>query len=467
MIDKIGRKDIVGKIAYLIHNLPRDQHFCLALNGSWGSGKSVVIELLREELVKHPEYIVVHYDAWKNNFYSDPLIAMLYCILDTLEHATAEEVSASIKSKKIKKTALTVAAEMGGAVVEAAAEKNKVIGFIKAAIEKIKAVIKAYKETALTNNPEVEEYKSYASFLNQTIAQLNGITAQEFLKGKQTRLIVLVDEIDRCLPNEQLIVLEKLHHLFNVENCAVIVALNKEAIQKNFEKNYGGNSEDYLRKFFQYNFELQTNAATLLKNRLIDLFYEVNDKRDEALLEKSVDFIVDDIVQVALEIKSNAENVKRINNRDIEKYISDGSFILKSIVNYPPVFLWFALRLLLYRMFRDDLLKSVIDENHLDQIFIDDLKGFLGVKAEGNGYSDWQIPYGGNYVKVRYTYYTNPSYDDLLFLFNLCRYRNNEAAIQVYIGVVRNLTFVNYKKDPMGIIKQLKTILLEMERYGN
>ena len=466
MIDKIGRKDIVDKIDYLIENLPRDQHFCLALNGSWGSGKSVVIELLREELVKHSEYIVVHYDAWKNNFYSDPLIAMLYCILDTLEQATSEEISDSIKSKKLKKTASTVAAKVGGAIVEAATEKVKVVGIIKDAIEKIKAVIKAYKETALTNNPEVEEYKSYASFLNQTIAQLNEITAEEFLKDKQTRLIVLVDEIDRCLPNEQLIVLEKLHHLFNVKNCAVIVALNKEAIQKNFEKNYGGNSEDYLRKFFQYNFELPTNAAILLKNRLIDLFYEINDKRDEALLEKSVDFIVDDIVQVALEIKSNAGNVKQINNRDIEKYISDGSCILRSIVNYHPVFLWFALRLLIYRMFRDDLLKSIIDENHLNRIFIDDLKRFLGGKAEENDYSNWQIPYNGKYVQVRYQYYTNLSYDDLLFLFNLCRYRNNEAAIQVYIGVVRNQTFVNYKKDPMGIIKQLKTILLEMERYG-
>ena len=48
MDDKIGRKDIVNKIDYLIETLPQNEHFCLALNGAWGSGKSVVIELLRD-----------------------------------------------------------------------------------------------------------------------------------------------------------------------------------------------------------------------------------------------------------------------------------------------------------------------------------------------------------------------------------------------------------------------------------
>ena len=75
--DKIGRQDIVDKICYLIDNLPKDDNFCLSLNGAWGSGKSFVLSLLQERLLQTDENIVVYYDAWKNNFYSDPLIAML------------------------------------------------------------------------------------------------------------------------------------------------------------------------------------------------------------------------------------------------------------------------------------------------------------------------------------------------------------------------------------------------------
>ena len=44
--DKIGRKEIVEKICWLVDNLQKDQHFCLALNGEWGSGKSFVLDMV-------------------------------------------------------------------------------------------------------------------------------------------------------------------------------------------------------------------------------------------------------------------------------------------------------------------------------------------------------------------------------------------------------------------------------------
>lgn len=465
MIDKIGRKDIVDKICYLIDNLPEDQNFCLALNGAWGSGKSVVVELLKDSLSQHPEYIIVHYDAWKNNFYSDPLIAMLYCILDTLENAAAEEVSESITSKRERKAVSKMIVEVGGAVVDALSERNKVIGFIKSAIDKIRTVIKAYKETALTNNPEVEEYKSYASFLNQTINQLNEITGQTLIKDKQTRLVVLVDEIDRCLPNEQLVILERLHHLFNVKNCAVIVALNKDAIHKNFEKNYGGNSEDYLRKFFQYNFELPINAVALLKNRLIDVFYDINDKREKAIIEKGVNFIIDDMEKVASGMIQDGVNAIKLDNRDIEKYISDASNILKSIVNYHPALLWFTLRMLFYWLFKKDLYKRIVEEKYYNAVFISELSSYYGIKNEQPSRISIYVNYKGGAQYVDYYIYSNKSYNDLLFLFNFCRYRDNQFMLKQFVNVVENISFE--KPNISEVIAQIKTVLSEMERYGN
>lgn len=465
MIDKIGRKDIVNKIDYLIDTLPQGQNFCLALNGAWGSGKSVVIELLKEKLLAHPEHIVVHYDAWKNSFYSDPLIAMLYCILDTLENSVSDEISDSIISKRAKQTVVTVTTKIGEAVVDAVAEKSKIIGFIKNAIQKVKEVIKTYKSTALTNNPEVEDYKSYASFLNQTIKQLNEITDQSFFENRQTKFVILVDEIDRCLPNEQLIVLERLHHLFDVHNCAVIVALNKDAIHKNFEKNYGGNSEDYLRKFFQYNFELSTNAVVLLKNRSIDLFYEINDKRTEAIIEKGVNFIIDDIVKVAADLIED-DRTKKIDNRDMDKYINDCSVMLKSVVDYHPALLWFTMRLYLYRLFRNDFYKKIIDEKNSNLIILWELGSLYGMKDEPINQVEGNINYNGRLRHINYCFYpNNHSYDDLLYLFNLFRFRNNQFMLYEFGRVVQNYTFD--KKEVNELVEKIKTILFEMERYGD
>ena len=79
-----------------------------------------------------------------------------------------------------------------------------------------------------------------------------------------------MDEIDRCLPDEQLKILERLHHLFDVKNCVVICAVNKKSIIKNFKTTYGGNGEEYLRKFFDYNVRLGTKGDLYLSYLLQD-----------------------------------------------------------------------------------------------------------------------------------------------------------------------------------------------------
>lgn len=50
--DLIGRKEIVEKIYALIKNLSKDEHFCLALDGEWGSGKSFVILEVQKNIVQ-------------------------------------------------------------------------------------------------------------------------------------------------------------------------------------------------------------------------------------------------------------------------------------------------------------------------------------------------------------------------------------------------------------------------------
>jgi len=83
--DKIGREEIVEKICGFVDSLKKDKHFCLAINGAWGSGKTFVLEMIEEKLSKKQENIIIKYDAWENTFYSDPLIAILSCVIDGIE----------------------------------------------------------------------------------------------------------------------------------------------------------------------------------------------------------------------------------------------------------------------------------------------------------------------------------------------------------------------------------------------
>ncbi len=255
--DKIGREELVDKICGLVDSLKKDSNFCLAINGAWGSGKSFVLGLIEERLSKKEKYILIKYDAWENTFYSDPLLAILSCVIDGIE---GKLYLVERREEKVKK-----AAKAG---VNTLTKLSSKIAKLKAAIDGIKEIIKSFHNPIDT--AALSDFKSYQRLLRDTKEILNEVTqAGEHCK-QQTKLIILVDEIDRCLPDEQLKILERLHHLFEVKNCAVIVTMNQACVAKTVQTVYGIDGYEYLRKFFNFTYKLEISANEYLKNLLED-----------------------------------------------------------------------------------------------------------------------------------------------------------------------------------------------------
>ena len=161
----------------------------------------------------------------------------------------------------------------------------------------------------------IVDFKSYQQLLGETKENLNTLTAYREYRGKQTKLIILVDEIDRCLPDEQLKILERLHHLFDVKNCAVICAVNKKGIIKNFETTYGGNGEEYLKKFFEFNFYLDMSAEGYMQN-LLEEFSENLAKVKAAEKTHNIPCIC---AHMCMEF-GEKRALKNIDNREVQRY---------------------------------------------------------------------------------------------------------------------------------------------------
>lgn len=262
--DKIGREAFVDKIIGFVDSLKKDKNFCLAINGAWGSGKSFVLGLIEEKLSQKQEYIIIKYDAWENTFYSDPLIAILSCILDGLEDKLS-------KMKGYGKVAADLGKKKGKEIVDKLSENGGKIGFIAKIIKEISEVIPDLKNVSLvtdTKDNQLAIFKSYKSLLHEIKELLNKLTEKVLVTNEQTKLVILVDEIDRCLPDEQLKILERLHHLFDVKNCAVIVTMNQTCVAETVKTIYGIDGYEYLRKFFNFTFRLDTSANEYLKNLL-------------------------------------------------------------------------------------------------------------------------------------------------------------------------------------------------------
>ena len=274
--DKIGRKEIVDKICGLVDNLQKDQNFCLALNGEWGSGKTFVMQMIKEELSKHQEYTVIEYDAWENSFYSEPLISILSCIIDSIQEklSNIEGFEDALK-------------DTGKEVLNEFLDSHKKAKFFYDIFKGIKGFVNKINEpfSKDTNSKSLGEFKSYKTLLKEVKDKLNLITTYEEYKGKQNKLIILVDEIDRCLPDDQLKILERLHHLFDIKNCAVVCALNKNCIVKNIETTYGVDGKDYLRKFFNFNYTLETKQHIYLQSLLKGFYNSLHSICEKAIEE--------------------------------------------------------------------------------------------------------------------------------------------------------------------------------------
>lgn len=485
--DFIGRDEIISKITELVDIMPADKNCCIALDGEWGSGKSFVMDRLKENFESKENNFVVFYDAWKNNFYSDPLIAILYCIFDTLQskvNITQKRTRKGCKAITIKDCDKEKTKKIVGLVDKAIKENgskvsNEILNNLKDigsagavlyyAISLIKGIIKQAKATILDNNL-FAEFKSYQSLLEEAKATLNLITAGD--TDKPSKLIILVDEIDRCLPNEQLVILERLHHLFDINNCAVIVALNKKSIVESYTKIYCNDKktgEEYLRKFLDYEFVISKSEIVYLKNALEKLAVEINQKIDaKNIIEKEdIDTIVAFFRLAIVERKRNLDDNNNIliSTREAEKFVSSLKALLKRIPikdsDYDAILLWASCVGLYYKRYASSSYKDYFVPLNKSN----GLKDLINLPEDLVNYDktfnidETKCLSIGNDNK--YCIYYNPLHNQIQYLINLYRYKQDTSTrfmLNSFYSGIADLPKYDYHYEI--------AILKEVDKYG-
>lgn len=88
---------------------------------------------------------------------------------------------------------------------------------------------------------------------------------------EKNKIILLIDELDRCLPKYQIKTLEVLHHFFDIPNLIVVIAMDKAQLEYSI-KNIFGESLDiigYLNKFINFEVQLSQGAIVEYINSLL------------------------------------------------------------------------------------------------------------------------------------------------------------------------------------------------------
>lgn len=242
IIDILDRQLFVDDVKGVIRLLSEDKkNVTFAINGQWGVGKTFVLNMLEEQL--QDEYLVLHYNAWEYDYYDEPLIALLTAIISQLDQKYAYEKVVNIIAKDVLKKVIDSLLDIVGEI-----SKNKLGVNL---VEKIGNFIKRIKK-------QDEERKSFDK--NRDITQIiNEVKKQLCVLSKETTVVVVVDELDRCLPEYAIKVLERLHHvLTGVENLQVILSVDKKQLDNTVTKIFGNdkNIDGYLRKFIHFSMDL-------------------------------------------------------------------------------------------------------------------------------------------------------------------------------------------------------------------
>ncbi len=254
-IDILNRDKFVDDLLRVMENISENKaSTCFALNGAWGSGKSFVLDMFEAKLgqIQSEEtftdkYFIIRYDSWQYDYYEEPLVAIVATMISTIEEKT--KLFPDCKEKReilgMLKAAGVSLLSLGNAVVK---EKTG-MDFQKA----YETVLKGEKDGAEAYE-KIHEYDVYFGF-NKVMDEL--IALLQELAEKYT-VVIIVDELDRCLPEYAIKILERLHHLTeNNNNTIMIIAIDKKQLMSSVKQIFGFESpEKYLEKFFNFEIKL-------------------------------------------------------------------------------------------------------------------------------------------------------------------------------------------------------------------
>lgn len=218
----------------------------IVLDGRWGSGKTFfvkqcalllnannclsnidrnlaqsILEITKKlnsfDELHNNQLLAVYFDAWENDSEEDPVLSLIYRIVQQLD----------LKMDKVDKNYFT---NLFLAIADVITDRP------------ISNILKCVKGKDILD----VIYKNEG--LNTTITKF----FEEALFKNAEKIVIFIDELDRCRPSYAVKLLERIEHYFINERITFVFSANLEQLQHTI-KNFYGNDFDacrYLDRFF-------------------------------------------------------------------------------------------------------------------------------------------------------------------------------------------------------------------------
>jgi KAP family P-loop domain len=215
-----GFKEIARALADIIQD--SEPRFAVGVFGSWGSGKSTLMDAIAARIDAN-RAIVVSFNAWR--YEREP--HLILPLLDTIRASLSSWADDPGRSVEAKEHARDIAGRIGRVVRALARGFSAQIG-VPGAVALSFDTDKALD--ALSSQPEdvVKAPQSlyFAAFQELTTA------FREVEQAEFSRIVVFVDDLDRCLPTSALTVLESMKLFFDMPGFVFVVGMDEQVIER-------------------------------------------------------------------------------------------------------------------------------------------------------------------------------------------------------------------------------------------
>lgn len=270
-------------IADLVNEIIMDDSLLpasIGVYGDWGSGKSSIMSISQKALNKKDnDALIINFNSWLFEDYGDAKNTVINCILDQIEVKIKNNETLKDKFNHLRKSISifelsTALIKNSSTIISSIFNPLNIIGVAENTSADIVDNIEGIKS-------RYEAIVSHESLRND-VANFRNDFGNLIEESRISRVVIYVDEMDRCLPDTILEIFEamrlflfngKVAFVFGADERQIAYAIRQKYSDSIFETEHKINiGKEYLEKIIQYPIRIPTMTVSETEMYLTLLF---------------------------------------------------------------------------------------------------------------------------------------------------------------------------------------------------
>lgn len=262
-VDLLNNEAIATTIIGLLSAKP-DQPVTIGVHGDWGAGKSSILEMIEAGFAGKDEVLCLKFNGWRFQGFEDAKIALIEGIVTGLVEQRPALTGAAEAVKDVFRRIdwLKVAKRVGGLAVTAFTgiptpdQVKAIIGSLEGVLADPAKLATKENLSAVIDEVEAVLKPSETKNVPQEVEAFRKAFDKLLKDAGIRQLVILIDDLDRCLPDTAVETLEAVRLFVFTARTAFVVAADEAMIEYAVRKHFpdlpdSTGPRDYARNYLE------------------------------------------------------------------------------------------------------------------------------------------------------------------------------------------------------------------------